>query len=128
MTKLLVSSGKSTAARSRPFNCLFYPQNSKTIFSVGKFDNCSVFILQTMTRLNVAITYIHANLLKDVTNFLLKDIVSNKRLYSNRLQHVPPRVLSIFPTLTLGRHNPFYQLTIHILDNSHVCLQFFRLC
>ena len=62
---------------------------------------------------------------KDITNFLLKDIFPNIHWNSNHLQHIPPRALSIFPILTHGCHNPFYQLTIHIPGNSRVCLKFF---
>ena len=65
----------SPALQDQDLLILFYPQNSKTIFSVGKFDNCWLFIFQTMTDLNVTITYIHVNFLKHVTNLLLKNIV-----------------------------------------------------
>ena len=44
-------------------------RNSKTIF-VGTFDICLVFIFQMMTDLNVTITYIHANFLKQSQTFL----------------------------------------------------------
>ena len=64
--------------RIKTFQLSFYPQNSKKIFTSGKFDNCSVFILQTMTQLTVTITYVHANFLKHVTNLLLKVIVPNR--------------------------------------------------
>ena len=80
-----------------------------------------------MTRLNVTITYAPSNFLKYVKKILLKDIVPNRRWYSSHLQRIPPRVLDIFPTLTLGRHNSFYQLSIHIPDNSHICLLSFRM-
>ena len=71
------------------------------------------------------ITYIQVNFLKRITNLLIKDIVPNRRWYSNHLQCTHPWVLGIFPTLTLGRTNLFYQLAIHICDNSHICLHFF---
>ena len=61
--------------------------------------------------LNVTITYILTNFLKDVTNLLLNDIVPNRRWYSN-LQHVPSRVLSIFFTTTLSTNLLLTFLTI----------------
>ena len=103
----------------KTFHLSFCPQNLRTVFSAGKFDNCLVIILQIMTHVNVKITYAHSNFLRDVTSILLKDIVPNRHWCSNHLQHVPPWVLSIFPTPTHGNHNPFYQLTIHIPDNNY---------
>ena len=47
----------------------------KTVFSVCKFDSYLVFILQTMTRFNVRVTYMHVNFIKDAANLLLKYIV-----------------------------------------------------
>ena len=58
-------------------------QSWNIIISVGRFDNCWIFILQMMTLLNVTITYVNTNFLKDVTNLLFKDIVPSRRWYSN---------------------------------------------
>ena len=83
----------------KTFQLPFSPQNSKSIFSVGKFDNCLLFIFQMMTSLNITITYIPANFLKDITNLLLKVNVPNRRCYSSHLQCI---------ALTIGYHNSFY--------------------
>ena len=61
--------------------------------------------------LNVTITYILTNFLKDITNLLLNDIVPNRRWYSN-LQHVPPWVLSISFATTLSTNLLLTFLTI----------------
>ena len=62
-----------------------------------------------------------------VTNLPLNGIVPNRHWYSNHFQCIPLRVLDIFPTLMLGPNILFYPLAIHIPDNSHVYLPFFRM-
>ena len=94
--------------RIKTFQLSFYSQYLKTIFSVGKFNNCLIFILQTMT-VWMSQSHISSPISwKTLQTFCMYCIVF---LYSN-LQHVPSRVLSIFFTTTLSTNLLLTFLTI----------------
>ena len=121
-TKLSVPSGKSTTAGSRPFNCLFTLRIlRKSLLVVNLTIVQSLSFRRWHTWLSRSHMFMQISWNMSQT-FCSRSLFLTDIGYYNHLQHVPPQVLSIFPTLKLTRHNPFYQLTIHIPDNSQVCL------
>ena len=124
LIKILLPFCKSiAAARSRAISCLFTRRIWRQAFLLLNLVIwcLSVRWWQTWMSLSHMSTPISWNTSKTFCSRTLLPLIDVHILTFSSLSLLKYWAFS----LTLGRHNPFYQLTIHIPDNSHICLHIF---